>query len=86
MRDFISKFRNRGKIQTAYPVSYGTTILSKKFSTLTLVSHLTCVFHGNLLFEGAVCKSRFRKSEQGDKWSFCLTAGKIGPGIRSDHE
>src|SRR5882757_8120332 len=31
-------------------------------------------------------KSRLRKSEQGDKWSFCLTAGKIGPRIRRDDE
>src|SRR5882672_2074842 len=31
-------------------------------------------------------QSRFRKSEQGDKWSFCLTAGKIGPRIRRDDE
>src|SRR6267142_2004108 len=31
-------------------------------------------------------KSRFRKSEQGDKWNFCLTAGKIGPRIRRDDE
>src|SRR5947207_2256431 len=30
--------------------------------------------------------SRLRKSEQGDKWSFCLTAGKIGPRIRRDDE
>jgi hypothetical protein len=31
-------------------------------------------------------ESRFRKSEQGDKWNFCLTAGKIGPRIRRDDE
>src|SRR5437667_11835487 len=31
-------------------------------------------------------KSRLRKSEQGDKWSFRLTAGKIGPRIRRDDE
>src|SRR6266513_2875309 len=31
-------------------------------------------------------KSRLRKSEQGDKWNFCLTAGKIGPRIRRDDE
>src|SRR3982074_1892060 len=31
-------------------------------------------------------ESRLRKSEQGDKWSFCLTAGKIGPRIRRDDE
>src|SRR5262249_26287819 len=29
---------------------------------------------------------RFRESAQGDKWSFCLTAGKIGPRIRREHE
>src|SRR2546421_11874945 len=33
-----------------------------------------------------VPKSRLRKSEQGDKWNFCLTAGKIGPRIRRDDE
>ena len=33
-----------------------------------------------------LAKSRLRKSEQGDKWSFCLTAGKIGPRIRRDDE
>src|SRR6266851_6409593 len=33
-----------------------------------------------------VGKSRLRKSEQGDKWSFCLTAGKIVPRIRRDDE
>ena len=27
-----------------------------------------------------------RKSEQSAKWSFCLTAGKIDPRIRRDHE
>ena len=27
-----------------------------------------------------------QESEQGDKWSFCLTAGKIGPRIRRDNE
>src|SRR5262249_48763566 len=31
-------------------------------------------------------KSRLRESAQGDKWSFCLTAGKIGPRIRREHE
>src|SRR5258705_13157112 len=31
-------------------------------------------------------KSRLRKSEQGDKWNFCLTAGKIGPRIRRGDE
>ncbi len=31
-------------------------------------------------------ESRSRKSAQGDKWSFCLTAGKIGPRIRRDEE
>jgi hypothetical protein len=31
-------------------------------------------------------QSRFRKSAQDAKWSFCLTAGTIGPRIRSDHE
>src|SRR6516164_8822925 len=31
-------------------------------------------------------ESRPRKSAQGDKWSFCLTAGKIGPRIRRDDE
>src|SRR5262249_49263762 len=29
-------------------------------------------------------KSRLRESAQGDKWSFCLTAGKIGPRIRRE--
>src|SRR5262245_4578128 len=31
-------------------------------------------------------ESRFRQSAQGDKWSFCLPAGKIGPRIRREHE
>ena len=31
-------------------------------------------------------QSRLRESAQGDKWSFCLTAGKIGPRIRREHE
>src|SRR5882724_3416453 len=31
-------------------------------------------------------QSRPRKSAQDDKWSFCLTAGTIGPRIRRDHE
>jgi transposase len=31
-------------------------------------------------------QSRFRKSGQDDKWSFCLTAGKIGPRIRRDDD
>ncbi len=31
-------------------------------------------------------KSRSRKSAQSAKWSFCLTAGKIGPRIRRDNE
>jgi hypothetical protein len=26
-----------------------------------------------------------RESEQGDKWSFCLTAGKMSPRIRRDN-
>jgi hypothetical protein len=33
-----------------------------------------------------VNESRLRESAQGDKWSFCLTAGKIGPRIRREHE
>jgi hypothetical protein len=32
------------------------------------------------------CLSWSRKSEQRDKWSFCLTAGKIDPRIRRDDE
>src|SRR5262249_28324203 len=31
-------------------------------------------------------ESRFRESAHGDKWSFCLTAGKIGPRIRREDE
>src|SRR6266571_2278015 len=31
-------------------------------------------------------ESRSRKSAQGDKWSFCLTAGTLCLRIRSDHE
>ena len=31
-------------------------------------------------------ESRLWESAQGDKWSFCLTAGKIGPRIRREHE
>jgi len=31
-------------------------------------------------------QSRSRKSAQSAKWSFCLTAGKIGPRIRRDNE
>src|SRR5271170_4312570 len=31
-------------------------------------------------------ESRSRKSEQRDKWSFCLTASKISPRIRRDDE
>ena len=31
-------------------------------------------------------ESWLRKFGQCDKWSFCLTAGKIGPRIRSNHE
>jgi hypothetical protein len=31
-------------------------------------------------------QSRLWESAQGDKWSFCLTAGKIGPRIRREHE
>ena len=27
--------------------------------------------------DGTLIESRLRKSEQSDKWSFCLTAGKI---------
>src|SRR5271156_4102572 len=34
----------------------------------------------------AVGESRSRKSEQRDKWSFCLTASKISPRIRRDDE
>ena len=34
----------------------------------------------------AALESRSRKSAQDDKWSFCLTAGKIGPRIRRDDE
>jgi len=33
-----------------------------------------------------VSQSRLRKFEQDDKWSFCLTAGTMGPRIRRDHE
>ena len=31
-------------------------------------------------------QSRLRKFEQDAKWSFCLTAGTIGPRIRREHE
>jgi hypothetical protein len=31
-------------------------------------------------------QSWLRESAQGDKWSFCLTADKIGPRIRREHE
>src|SRR3982074_1901972 len=31
-------------------------------------------------------QSRPRKSARDAKWSFCLTAGTIGPRIRRDHE
>ena len=31
-------------------------------------------------------ESWLRESAQGDKWSFCLTADKIGPRIRREHE
>jgi hypothetical protein len=35
---------------------------------------------------GPTDESRPRKSGQDDKWSFCLTAGKIGPRIRRDDD
>ena len=34
----------------------------------------------------SISESWLRKSEQGDKWSFCLTAVKINPRIRRDDE
>ena len=39
-----------------------------------------------ILFCVAGWQSRLWESAQGDKWSFCLTAGKIGPRIRREHE
>src|SRR5262249_34294315 len=41
--------------------------------------------HHRLMIASTV-ESRVRESGQGDKWSFCLTAGKIGPRIRREHE
>ena len=35
-----------------------------------------------LALEFCILTERFRKSAQFDKWSFCLTAGKIVPRIR----
>ena len=40
---------------------------------------------------GAPCARHYTRAgfgnlPQGDKWSFCLTAGKIGPRIRREHE
>ncbi|MET4804298.1 hypothetical protein ABIA96_006903, partial [Bradyrhizobium sp. LB11.1] len=37
-------------------------------------------------FDSEIGLSWSRKSEQRDKWSFCLTAGKIDPRIRRDDE
>lgn len=49
------------------------------------VDLVACPFLGPMEFSRG-CQSRPRKSGQGDKWSFCLTAGKINPRIRRDHE
>src|SRR5262249_31680674 len=47
-----------------------------------------CVRYLNELYRLGLSanESRLRESAQGDKWSFCLTAGKIGPRIRREHE
>ncbi len=38
------------------------------------------------MFGGSYDESWLRKSGQGDKWSFCLTASKIVPRIRRDDD
>ena len=58
--------------------------------TVTAVTELCCassLIPGNSDIDLAPGgKSRLWESAQGDKWSFCLTAGKIGPRIRREHE
>jgi hypothetical protein len=39
----------------------------------------TMQFIGGLGDDSSLIKSRLRKSEQVDKWSFCLTAGTLVP-------
>src|SRR5258708_37467898 len=41
---------------------------------------------GGFFIYESCCQSWPQESEQCDKWSFCLTAGKIGPRIRRDDE
>ena len=45
----------------------------------------TCYDQNNSIVR-MISESWLRKSEQGDKWSFCLTAVKINPRIRRDDE
>ena len=45
---------------------------------------ISCLAAGHSL--NSATREPVRKSAQGDKWNFCLTAGKIGPRIRRDDE
>ena len=63
-------------------------VCNHKVAALNSVGLLLTIAGVLLLFRYGMPyqKSRLRESAQGDKWSFCLTAGKIGPRIRREHE
>ena len=76
-----------GNATTQNVVSNTNEIFSAEVPTITMSSSAANMSErGNIWLSRGFSESRLRESAQGDKWSFCLTAGKIGPRIRREHE
>src|SRR5262249_26172157 len=78
------------RIQQGKPAYSHVVTVTGQGKTIYIAGQLARDAEGNIVGPGDMRaqleQSRFRESAQGDKWSFCLTAGKIGPRIRREHE
>ena len=77
---------NTNEIFSAAAMRRLAITLSAEVPTITTSSAANMSERGNIWLSRGFSESRLRESAQGDKWSFCLTAGKIGPRIRREHE
>src|ERR1700730_5864930 len=87
-----SAARERIRSTTIQPISLQRSLMAQQHRPILCLSPARWGFRqgqAKTLHYRGFCnftKSRTRKFEQDAKWSFCLTAGTIGPRIRRDHE
>ena len=86
--DEIAQRENKVERHIRYlaPLAFVSPRIIEAIANGNAPADLTVTTLARALCECDCVESRLRKSEQGDKWSFCLTAGKMSPRIRRTNE